>query len=201
MRPRPPRRRNRHQEKGNLDVGAQLDRGEAPSARNDQRGVDLTLDQHVVARLSQVNVDLSRRAGRLRLAPLERPAQPGGRNRETNAATVEVEVVDGDDESAAIRHGTSIKAMDLFCQRRQHFPVTSSPYPISIGLSASTHVKDAARPPRDGVARERPQGPPAGSAWEGRFAWSVRRSRGRMATSTIDLAARNGQSSASVRAR
>jgi hypothetical protein len=101
-----------------LDVGAKFDGLEAAGARHHQRRVDLALDEHIVARLGEMDIDLTRPAGGLQFAPLESAAQPRGRDGKADSATVEVEVVDGDDEGAAIGHGTSIKATDMFCQPR-----------------------------------------------------------------------------------
>jgi hypothetical protein len=106
------------EQKRKLDVWANFDRLEAAGARHDEGRIDLSLDKNFVARLGEVHVDLAGRAGWLRFAPFERAAKPSRRNGKADAATRKVEIVNGDDEGAAIRHGTSIKATELFCQPR-----------------------------------------------------------------------------------
>jgi hypothetical protein len=105
-------------------MGANLDRVEAARAGDGQRSVDLTLDEHVLPSLGDVHRDRAGRASGLGFATFESAAQPCGRELETNVATHDVEIVNRDDEGAAVRHGASIKAKSDFRHPRHEADAT-----------------------------------------------------------------------------
>src|SRR5439155_11783353 len=94
-----------------------LDRLETAGARDDELGVDLSLHEHLVARLREVHGEGAVLSRGLHFAPFECAAEPSGRDGEVGVAAGDVEIVDLKNEGSACAHGRLCRPRPYFALR------------------------------------------------------------------------------------